>query len=741
MKLTIFTPLYNRKDKVENLYQSLKKQSCYDFEWMIVDDGSTDHPEELIQKWQQEESLFDIVFISQANGGKHRAMNYGIEHAKGEYFFTCDSDDYLTDDAVPLIIEWLDEIKDDKNLFGVAGLKISPEGEFLLWQQEGESVRTCGGTPSFTGYVDATCDESISYGLFGDRCEVVRTDIMKNYLFPEFEGENFLTESVMWNRMSRDGIKLRWYDKATEVCEYQAGGLTDMGMKKFINNPKGYGLYIRENICREDERREQFYDYYDQLKSVLSEEEIMHNLGVESLDDIKSVGRERIEKRLKELELMEEVVHTKQNLKSAGNGLYEQMKPQLFELLRSGVQSKNECNAVMDGEDYIVLLAIEKEKNRLLEELSMESKMKSLKLYVVSSHVDKPIKEVINHSKYEIPIQAGAALTDKRICEVNDYDGFAESISNRNHRYSECSAIYWIGKHIDSDYVGIEHYRRRFACSDEQLEQWMDSDVDIITTKPLVLTESLKTTYINGHYGGDWVMMFDMLKRYDPENYEYYVTEAESKAIHFGNINIMRADVFKAYCEWVFPMVDEYYRNTPEKMDVYNCRDAGFFMERLTHFYIMRMIREGKNVVESEIEYYTKAEWKPEDECDLTDFDAVYEACNRLYENRRITQCCLLLGEAVKNGAEIDPRLKQYSDVLYGGILERLQSQITMYEYLPNEMKDTLEHLCDSFDQLRQIVALYASNPTDEIKQLFADYLAATGYSMILVNYILDNMG
>ena len=65
---------------------------------------------------------------------------------------------------------------------------------------------------------------------------------------------------------------------------------------------------------------------------------------------------------------------------------------------------------------------------------------------------------------------------------------------------------------------------------------------------------------------------------------------------------------------------------------------------------------------------------------------------------------------------------------------------VTMYEYLPMEMKDTLEHLCESFEQLRQMVTLYAQNPTDEMKQLFANYLATTGYSMILVNHILDTI-
>ena len=366
--------------------------------------------------------------------------------------------------------------------------------------------------------------------------------------------------------------------------------------------------------------------------------------------------------------------------------------------------------------------------------------MKSLKLYVVSSHVDKPLEVKIENSKYEVPIQAGAALTDKRVCEINDYDGFDESISERNRRYSECTAIYWIGKHIDSDYVGVEHYRRRFICSDEELESLMNQGVDIITTKPMKIEDGIKKNYVIGHYGGDWAMLFELIKQYDSDNYEFYDSISDETEFHYGNINIMKAELFREYCDWAFPIIDEYYRRTPEKLDVYNRRDAGFLMERLSHFFVRRMMRDGKKVEEREVKNYSKHDWVPSDECDVSDFGAVYEACNRLYDARQITKCCVLMEEAYVCGAENDARLKRIWDVVYAGALERVQSQVTMYEYLPMEMKDTLEHLCESFEQLRQMVTLYAQNPTDEMKQLFANYLATTGYSMILVNHILDTI-
>ena len=206
-----------------------------------------------------------------------------------------------------------------------------------------------------------------------------------------------------------------------------------------------------------------------------------------------------------------------------------------------------------------------------------------VKLYVITSHVDK--KDTKNHgySKFETPIQAGAALTDKRICEINDHDDFSESISERNARYCEGTAVYWVSKHLDADFIGIEHYRRRFAISDRELEELPNLGIDIVTTSPIVLLMDMKETYCTLHYGGDWDMLMDVLKDHDPDNFDFYSDEVHSKELHYGNINIMRADIFREYCDWIFPILDDCYYRSPAKFDRYNHRDIGFMMERLSH--------------------------------------------------------------------------------------------------------------------------------------------------------------
>ena len=102
--ITVFTPTYNRAYIIENLYKSLQRQTFKDFEWLVIDDGSTDNTEELFASWTNEIS-FPVRYIKQQNGGKHRAINRGVKEANGELFFIVDCDDYLREDAVETILE------------------------------------------------------------------------------------------------------------------------------------------------------------------------------------------------------------------------------------------------------------------------------------------------------------------------------------------------------------------------------------------------------------------------------------------------------------------------------------------------------------------------------------------------------------------------------------------------------------------------------------------------------------
>lgn len=232
--ITVFTPTYNRAYILKTLYESLKKQTSHNFEWIIVDDASTDNTEELVATFENVGS--GITYIKQVHGGKHRAINRAVKVAQGDYFFIVDSDDYLLENAIELVSAWTTDIDGD-NIAGVAGLKVSLTGD--AW----------GGRPQFdTGkYIEASNLERESYNLMGDKAEVYSTKVLREHPFPEFANEYFVTEAVVWNWIALDGYKLRWYNQPIYVCEYLEDGLTKNGANDMVgqvSNPHGYGRYV-----------------------------------------------------------------------------------------------------------------------------------------------------------------------------------------------------------------------------------------------------------------------------------------------------------------------------------------------------------------------------------------------------------------------------------------------------------------------------------------------------------------
>lgn len=256
MKITVFTPTYNRAYIIANLYHSLQRQTFTDFEWVVIDDGSSDDTELLFQKWIAENNKFLIRYYKQENGGKCRAINRALDLAKGELFFTVDSDDYLTNDALKKIVFWFQQIKNQKEIVGI--------------------VANCGYGVTETEnycfdelYLDKTLLDRYSFcrdghRVFdGERAFVFYTKFHKKYKYPEFPNENFMTEAVAWNRMAHDGYKMRFYNDIIWVYEYKEDGLTKAGSSVFINNPRGYGLWLKEKAEFEEvSNKEKLKMYY-----------------------------------------------------------------------------------------------------------------------------------------------------------------------------------------------------------------------------------------------------------------------------------------------------------------------------------------------------------------------------------------------------------------------------------------------------------------------------------------------
>lgn len=236
--ITIFTPTYNRAYRLPNLYKSLQEQTCKDFEWLVVDDGSTDNTSELFEKWQTEDNSFPIRYFKQPNGGKHRAINHGVKEAKGEYFFIVDSDDVLTNDAVEQITRLVPEANANPEICGMC---------FRC-----KNIRTdeiIGSPFPNDGMLASSLEWVYKYKIDGDKSEVVNTAILRRYPFPEFDGENFVPEALIWNRIA-DSYRMICKNEGIYLCEYLPDGLS-MGFNSNLRrNPNGFGLFYCETMKR-----------------------------------------------------------------------------------------------------------------------------------------------------------------------------------------------------------------------------------------------------------------------------------------------------------------------------------------------------------------------------------------------------------------------------------------------------------------------------------------------------------
>lgn len=232
MKFTIFTPTYNRRELLKKLYESLKSQTYKDFEWLIVDDGSRDGTEETVASFLAEEIL-DIKYYYKENGGKQRAYNFGAEKAQGELFICLDSDDEYVYNGLEIIIDYWKKYENNDKIAGMGYLSVYPDGK-VIGTEFPENEMT-----------GSQFDIYSKYKVKGDKGLMFRTEVIKKYPFPVFEGEKFTTEAVVYNRIA-ENYKMVYINEKIEVKEYQKDGLTSEYNALLLRNPKGQALYHNE---------------------------------------------------------------------------------------------------------------------------------------------------------------------------------------------------------------------------------------------------------------------------------------------------------------------------------------------------------------------------------------------------------------------------------------------------------------------------------------------------------------
>lgn len=229
--LTVFTPVYNRADMLTRLYRSLCDQTCNDFEWLVVDDGSTDDTACVIQSFMNEGKI-NIRYCKKENGGKHTAHNQALELAAGEWFLCVDSDDLLAADAVSKLAGKCAQLNGES---GIIAYKEDLNGRLL-------SDPLPEGIQQTQMYRLASV-----YDCRGEFSLAFQTDFARRFPFPVFAQERFVTECVVYDRMDQQG-EFALLPEVITICEYQPDGYSSDSSKLMKRNPSGYCLYFLQRI-------------------------------------------------------------------------------------------------------------------------------------------------------------------------------------------------------------------------------------------------------------------------------------------------------------------------------------------------------------------------------------------------------------------------------------------------------------------------------------------------------------
>ena len=234
-QITVFTPTYNRASHLVRLYGSILQQQYDTFEWLIVDDGSTDDTRRVVEGFK-EEGQVTIRYFFQQNSGKHIAINTGVKEASGELFFIVDSDDLLLDGALQEINKVWQTLRracGGRGYAGICGLRRFENGEVI------------GGAVDYQVLDTSILDYRYNRKYKGDKAEVFVTEVLADYPFPTIEGEKFCTEGLVWNRIGLS-YNMRFFNEPLYITEFLDGGLTSRSLQLRKENPQYAMLFYSE---------------------------------------------------------------------------------------------------------------------------------------------------------------------------------------------------------------------------------------------------------------------------------------------------------------------------------------------------------------------------------------------------------------------------------------------------------------------------------------------------------------
>lgn len=231
--LTIFTPAYNRAHTIGRTYESLLRQTSEDFEWLVIDDGSTDNTRQLVESWIKEDKI-PIRYIFQQNQGMHGAHNTAYRNIHTELNTCIDSDDWMPNDAVEKIVKFW-KANGSEKYAGLIGLDAEESGKII-------------GTKFPDGVVESTLQDFYEQGGRGDKKLVYRTDVIKRYPeYPLFEGERYVGLAYKYMLIDRD-YRLLTLNQPLVIVEYQQDGSSYNMYRQYWRNPRGFAFFRKAEM-------------------------------------------------------------------------------------------------------------------------------------------------------------------------------------------------------------------------------------------------------------------------------------------------------------------------------------------------------------------------------------------------------------------------------------------------------------------------------------------------------------
>ena len=225
--LTVFTPTYNRAYILQRCYESLVRQTSKDFIWLIIDDGSTDNTKSLVDQWIKEKNEFEIRYVYKENGGMHTGHNKAYELIDTKLNVCIDSDDFMPNNAVELIIDFWSKYGSDR-YSGIVSLDNDDKGNIIGTKlPDKKSIKLC---------------DFYDMGGKGDKNLIYRTDIMKKYPpYPEFQGEKFVPLDYKYLLADQE-YDLLILNEPTCTVEYMEDGSSRNMFRQYYKNPRGFSF-------------------------------------------------------------------------------------------------------------------------------------------------------------------------------------------------------------------------------------------------------------------------------------------------------------------------------------------------------------------------------------------------------------------------------------------------------------------------------------------------------------------